>query len=281
MKVKLSITQILAFSYYKIVFFFLKLFDLITRKSLLFAFKDVIRNNSYENILINGKLTKFFIPSLNTKYRLKNFFSKEPETINWINSFNYNEKKEIIFWDIGSNVGNYSIYAAQKFNNIKIISFEPSHSNLPILSRNISINNLSDKISIIQLPLADKENEMNLMQEISFSEGGSFNSFKENYISGNKNPKFINSYKILGTSIDYLIEKKILEIPNYIKIDVDGIEHLIIKGAEKNLSNNKIKGLLIEIYTDSKQSDFIFKVLRNNGFKLLDKVGFNHIFSRT
>ena len=32
-----------------------------------------------------------------------------------------------------------------------------------------------------------------------------------------------NKYKILGTSMDYLIENKILEIPNYIKIDVMGL----------------------------------------------------------
>ena len=52
-----------------------------------------------------------------------------------------------------------------------------------------------------------------------------------------------NSYKIYGTSINYLIEKKILDIPNFIKIDVDGIEHLILKGANKYLQDEKIKSI--------------------------------------
>ena len=52
---------------------------------------------------------------------------------------------------------------------------------------------------------------------------------------------------ILGTSINYLLENKILEIPDYIKIDVDGIEHLILEGGNKFLNNQKIKSLSIEI----------------------------------
>ena len=35
----------------------------------------------------------------------------------------------------------------------------------------------------------------------------------------------MNSYQVLSTSIDQIIDDKILDIPNYIKIDVDGIEH--------------------------------------------------------
>ena len=38
-------------------------------------------------------------------------------------------------------------------------------------------------------------------------------------------------YSLFGTTINYLIENKILEIPDYIKIDVDGIEHLILVGG--------------------------------------------------
>ena len=38
-------------------------------------------------------------------------------------------------------------------------------------------------------------------------------------------------YKLLGKNIKKILEDKILEIPDYIKIDVDGIEHLILDGA--------------------------------------------------
>ena len=43
------------------------------------------------------------------------------------------------------------------------------------------------------------------------------------------------NYSLFGTNIFYLIKNKILKIPQYIKIDVDGIEHLILKGAGRYL----------------------------------------------
>ena len=59
--------------------------------------------------------------------------------------------------------------------------------------------------------------------------------------------KIINSYKILCTSLDNAIDKKLIEIPDYIKIDVDVIEHLILIGFSKFLSNQKTKSILLEI----------------------------------
>ena len=56
--------------------------------------------------------------------------------------------EKIIFWDVGSNIGLYSIYAALKHKNCEVISFEPSTSNLRTLSRNIFINNLENKVKI-------------------------------------------------------------------------------------------------------------------------------------
>ena len=60
-------------------------------------------------------------------------------------------------------------------------------------------------------------------------------------------------------------------MPDYIKIDVDGTEHLILKGADKFL-NNKNKSLSIEI---NEKYDETIKIMRENGFKLLHKNGSN------
>ena len=54
-------------------------------------------------------------------------------------------------------------------------------------------------------------------------------------------------YTLFGTTMNYFIENSILDIPDYIKIDVDGIEHLILLGFKKNLKNKKIKSILIEV----------------------------------
>ena len=109
----------------------------------------------------------------------KNIFTKEPETLEWIDTF---EGENIVFWDIGANIGLYSIYAAIKHKNIDIISFEPSVNNLRILSRNIYKNNFLDKIKIFQLPLSEKENIFSKMNEIKFMEGWSMSTFGDTKI---------------------------------------------------------------------------------------------------
>jgi FkbM family methyltransferase len=280
-------TKKIAFFIYKILFFFLKLLDSLFKISLSYIFKDVILENSYEHLFIKNKKIFFFIPNMFTKYRLNTFFTKEPDTINWIKKFKKNKK--IIFWDIGANIGNYSIFSAVYNSKVKVFAFEPSLSNLKVLARNISINNLEEKINIIQLPLTSRENKLALMQESSFEEGGSFNSFGVNYNSDSfskKNTVFKklfpkNKYKIFGTSLDNLVKNKVIETPDYIKIDVDGIEHLILIGAKNLLRSKKIKSVLIELYPNFKEQYAIcHKILRSCNFKFVSRTGYNYIFQK-
>ena len=81
-----------------------------------------------------------------------------------------------------------------------------------------------------------------------------------------------NNYKIFGTNLDFLIENKILLIPDYIKIDVDGIEHLILKGGQNFLADSKIKSVLIEINENFKeQYDEALKILKDSNFSIISK----------
>jgi len=271
-------TKIITKKIYFLVFLILKFLDFIFKKKFSYVFKDLVNENSYETINIQNKKVFFFIPNSYTKYRLVNFFNKEPGTLNWIDIF----KRKSIFFDIGSNIRNYSIYAAVAHPFIKeIFAFEPSFLNTRVLSRNISINKLNKKIKIIQLPLSNQKNKILEMSESTFEEGGSYNSFGVEYNSNGKLHNIKNNYAILGTNLDYLIISKILPIPNYIKIDVDGIEHLILQGAKKTIDNKKVRSILIELYPNFKtQYNFCFKILKENGFKLQSKYGYNHIFSR-
>ena len=112
-----------------------------------------ILNNKKE--LNMGEREVFYLhaPTFLTRYRWKTFFTKEPETLDWIDRF---KKKESVFYDIGANVGLYSIYTLLTRNSQRVYSFEPSFFNLELLSRNIYSNKLNDNITIIPLPLNDK-----------------------------------------------------------------------------------------------------------------------------
>lgn len=220
-------------------------------KFLLFL-KEYIESKQYITKKILDNNVSFFTPNKATELRVNRILTKEPGTINWINNFQPNSN-QIIFWDIGSNIGLFSIYAAIKHSNIKIFSFEPSTSNLRVLTRNIFINNLQKKIIINQFPLTNKSNEYLNFKESLFQEGSASNVFGENFdFEGNK---FFskNEYTIYGTSINFLLKNNILHLPDYIKIDVDGIEHLILEGGIDYLAEGKIKSISVEVNKNFKE----------------------------
>ncbi len=253
---------------FKIIYFFLITIETILKRNILLRFKEFLEKKSYTNKIVCNNEISFFTPNELIKWRVDTILDKEPETIQWIDEFEDNS----IFWDIGSNIGLYSIYAALKKDKIKIYSFEPSTSNLRTLSRNISINNLHKKISIIPFALSNLENKFLILKEKDFIEGGALNAFGVDYDFSGKKFVFSNSYNTFGTSLDSLANQKILDLPNYIKIDVDGIEDLILDGAKNILLNKNLRSILIEINDKfADQKNRILQIMKANNFELMFK----------
>ena len=100
--------------------------------------------------------------------------------------------------------------------------------------------------------------------------GSAHSTFDKNYgVDGNKiNEEFI--YKTIGFSMDEILKTLKIPSPDYIKIDVDGIEHLILKGGINALSTSK--SILIENSKNFKEhNDGINKTLEELNFKLIDE----------
>jgi len=266
----------LSYLCFKTLVFLDTIFKILTQRSILIYFNVFIQDSAYKSINILDKKIKFFVPNQLLNWRVDTFFTKEPETIEWIDTF---EKKEnLIFWDIGANIGLYSIYNSLKNPKSTTIAFEPSSSNLRVLTRNISINNLEKNIKVISIPLTNKKNIFQEMKEGQFIEGGAMNSFGEKFDFEGKEFKINMKYILLGTTMNYFIENSILEIPDYIKIDVDGIEHLILEGGDKFLTDQKVKSLSIEINENFKeQYEKVLDLMEKNKFKILYKK-FNNDF---
>ena len=89
----------------------------------------------------NRGTIQFYCPSHMSVFRANSLLTKEPETLEWINSFTENST----FWDIGANVGTYSLYASLK-RNIKVLAFEPAAPNFWVFNRNIEINQKQNNI---------------------------------------------------------------------------------------------------------------------------------------
>ncbi len=176
-----------------------------------------------------------------------------------------------MLFDIGANVGLYSLYYAGS-NNRKAYAFEPSVFNLALLAKNIFENNLQDKIKIITNTLT-QENKIDNFTLSTIEEGGALSAFGVEYEYDGKIIKKQLSYQTLGLSLDFLLRQKIIiDYPSLIKIDVDGIEHLILAGAEETLKNQSCKTVLIEINNSFvEQAQSARKILLDCGFKLKEK----------
>jgi FkbM family methyltransferase len=210
---------------------------------------------------INNKFLYFHIPNWLAFYRAKTLLTKEPETIAWLNKI----KTKSVIYDIGSNVGMYSIYAAA-VRDCEVMSFEPSFLNLELLFRNVQTNNLQDKITIVPLSLSNENQIENFyMQEGDNIWGGAHNSSGSN--KSQDGTEMLN-FKIssqLALSLDALVEIFRIPNPGHIKIDVDGLESKVLQGGLKTFGNSK--SILIEIDEKNKdQNSEIQGILTKLGF---------------
>ena len=200
-------------------------------------------------------------PNTLNVYRADSFSSKEPETLDWIDSFDVGST----FWDVGANVGLYSCYAAAK-RSCEVIAFEPSVFNLELLARNISNNSLAGKVAIMPLAISDKH-DFNRLNLTTTQWGGALSSFGETYGQDGKELDIAFSFKTFGISLDMALDVFDLDAPKYLKIDVDGIEHLILKGGLAVLAH--VHEVLVEINDGFlEQSDVSSGILQAAGFKM-------------
>lgn len=214
----------------------------------------------------NNLKLRFCCPSRVANFRADTFSSKEPLTLKWIDQMS----DDSILWDVGANIGLYSIYAA-KARGIEVVSFEPSVFNLEVLAKNINLNNVTKLVSIVPLPLYKLSGFNNIILS-SENIGSALNTFAEQYGQDGNLLNPVLEYKVLGLSADDLIAMLKLKPPTHIKIDVDGIEHLILAGATNTLKN--VQSVLIEVNEKFfEQFDGINSAFKALGFYLHEKHG--------
>tara|TARA_B100001564_G_scaffold277276_1_gene239079 strand:+ start:359 stop:1207 length:849 start_codon:yes stop_codon:yes gene_type:complete len=278
-------TKFIAFLIFKIIKYSNNILFFFFKRNFIFSLLKYLQGDISKIKISQKKELLIYNTSETINWRVNRFFDNEPEILDWIDSFKKNKGK-IIFWDIGANIGLYSLYAATIHKKISVFSFEPSIKNLLSLLKNILINKLFNKINIINNPISNTSLVLENMFEKSLDEGTALNYFNTNRDNEGKKHSNKIRYKLLSLNVDELIQKKSIEIPHYIKIDVDGNEHLILKGANKTLNNMKLKEIYIEINQKYyQQKKVILDILKRKKFKIVKKFQkknntYNYIFKR-
>jgi FkbM family methyltransferase len=228
-------------------------------KQLLINAMEEIREVSHDGITL-----RFAAPNTLCDWRAKTFSTKEPETLEWIDSI----PKNSILWDVGANIGLYSVYAAKK-RNCKVWAFEPSVFNLELLARNIFNNGLAEQVCIVPVALSDQSGASQ-MRMTTTEWGGALSTFGQDFGWDGKKIRQVFEFRTLGLSMDNAAQRLVIPLPDYIKMDVDGLEHMILKGGPEVLK--QIKGILIEVNDDfHEQSDQCQSLLTDAGLILKEK----------
>lgn len=181
----------------------------------------------------HGELKLYGLKSGYAASAAERFHTDEPETLAFIENINEGDT----LWDIGANIGLYSLYAALK-PNVTVFAFEPSGFNFGLLIEHIALNNRSKQIKPFCLALGDKT-EVNDLDMNNIEQGHAGHSLDDKHDSA------LFTQTIPTFTIDDLIQQFNLDIPDYIKLDVDGVEPQILNGASNTLK--KVKAILIEI----------------------------------
>ncbi len=227
-----------------------------------------ILNNNIGYLDYKNKLIKIHVDSTRVLYRL-NSCKKEPKTVKWIEDF---IKENDVFYDIGANIGAYSFVAyINTSGKCKIYSFEPGFSTFKNLCYNIYLNNFHEKIIPLNITLSDTSGIDEFKYNSIFSGSAEHPGINKESYTSQYRKNFVFSQKIFKYSLDDIVTKMNLDLPNHLKIDVDGHEFYILKGANKILSSKLLKTIQVEIDINSADTIRICNLLEKYKFKIIQK----------
>ena len=159
-------------------------------------------------------------------------------------------ENDIVF-DIGANIGLYTIKQSKRVSIGKVYSFEPNPFAYGRLKRNILINKLENVVSN-QVAIGKDSGK------VRFSFKGTTTT---GYISSNG-----NSFEVERVSLGKFIEKNNISKINIMKIDTEGSELEILKGGEETL---KLTEKIVMEYHSEELKNEVIAFLKSNGFKKL------------
>lgn len=159
-----------------------------------------------------------------------------------------------LFVDVGSNLGSYTILAARVAGS-NCLSFEPVPRAFGGLKENVLLNGIESSVDVRNIALGSESGEIRF----------STTSDTTNHV--------IAEGEVRSDAITVEISTVDLETggsnPVLIKIDVEGYEYSVLRGAEYTLGSPSLKALIVEVGGNERYGDFsrgVFSVLRESGF---------------
>jgi FkbM family methyltransferase len=183
----------------------------------------------------NSTLLKFKVPKYDYEFYCR--INKDDFKIMTIHEDDiikrFTPKEGDIVIDIGAHIGLYTIISSKRVGaNGKVVAIEADPSNFEMLNSNIKLNQLTNVIPL-NYAVHSKETKVKLYLPSGESGFTKYNTIMPNWI--NAQEKFV---EVNANTLDYLLQLNEIrqEEVNWIKIDVEGAEFEVLKGATNVLS---------------------------------------------
>jgi len=214
----------------------------------------------YERIQPNAEVDgiKFYLPNRHCEWRVQTIYSKEPDTVAWIRSMQEGE----VFFDIGANIGLYTLLAAK--HGLKVFSYEPESQNFAVLIRNLALNGFT-KEQAVAFPFCIGDSErIDTLRLSSLIAGGSCHSFASNENFKREEKQWAYEQGSVSFCLDSLVFDIKMPQPDHIKVDVDGFEDKVLRGATRTLE--RTRSILVEMDSANEHHMDWKKTLEERGF---------------
>jgi FkbM family methyltransferase len=190
--------------------------------------------------------------------------AKEPDTIRWIHTL---IKPGDVVFDVGANVGNYSLIIAKHLNkNVKVFAFEPAWFNFMQLNRNVALNGMEACV----LPMCaaiSSSNGINWLNYSTLEYGSSMHSVGKAVRLRDQAFEPALRQPVASFTLDQAVEF-LGSVPNHIKIDVDGIESEILDGADATIRNSAVRSILVELNSENSEDQKAVEKVLSAGFRI-------------
>ncbi|GMV21714.1 MAG: hypothetical protein AMXMBFR57_16630 [Acidimicrobiia bacterium] len=191
---------------------------------------------------------------------------REPGTVRWIEE---HFAAGDVFYDIGANVGAYSLVAAVLHSGkVRVCAFEPSAFNFAQLVRNLALNHCGDTVIPLPVALADRTQPL-VFNYRNVTSGAALHSLGDPV--DEQQDVFVPALRqhVLAYSLDSIIPHYRLPAPTHIKIDVDGAEERVLAGASQVLASPTLKTVLIEAGPDATLNARVTTRLESAGLNII------------
>jgi FkbM family methyltransferase len=177
------------------------------------------------------------------------------------------EEGDIVI-DIGAHMGRYTIPCSKYVGtNGKVIAVEAHPYNFKLLKRNISLNRLTN-VTAMRCALYSKRDKVKLYLPDEKQGYTMHHSVMSSYLVTKYNEKMEQNYiEVQAYTLDELVKTTGVKQVNWIKIDVEGAEYEVLKGAKEILAASKRISILVEIHGKDTYEPTM-KLLKSNNFEI-------------